>query len=90
MVALLTPRVEAIRDAGSPLAYIRCAVAAFSSVNAFGRPMDCPRARRASREGFDALDTYADLFDEDLDEVADRLNDAVLVTAHALRTAELL
>src|SRR6201995_3929779 len=27
------------------------------------------------------LDTYADLFDEDLDEVADRLNDAIRVTA---------
>jgi integrase len=34
------------------------------------------------------LDTYADLFDEDLDEVADRLNDAIRVTADALRTAE--
>ena len=33
------------------------------------------------------LDTYADLFDEDLDEVADRLNDAIRVTADALRTA---
>ena len=32
------------------------------------------------------LDTYADLFDEDLDEVADRLNDAIRVTADALRT----
>ena len=34
------------------------------------------------------LDTYADLFDEDLDEVADRLNDAIRVTADALRTAQ--
>jgi hypothetical protein len=34
------------------------------------------------------LDTYADPFDEDLDEVADRLNDAIRVTADALRTAE--
>lgn len=34
------------------------------------------------------LDTYADLFDEDLDEVADRLNDAIQVTADALRTAD--
>jgi integrase len=34
------------------------------------------------------LDTYADLFDEDLDEVADRLNDAIRVTADALRTAK--
>lgn len=34
------------------------------------------------------LDIYADLFDEDLDEVADRLNDAIRVTADALRTAE--
>ena len=35
------------------------------------------------------LDTYADLFDEDLDEVADRLNDAIRVTADALRTADI-
>jgi integrase len=34
------------------------------------------------------LDTYADLFDEDLDEVADRLNDAIRVTADAVRTAD--
>ena len=34
------------------------------------------------------LDTYADLFDEDLDEIADRLNDAIRVTADALRTAQ--
>jgi integrase len=34
------------------------------------------------------LDIYAKLFDEDLDEVADRLNDAIRVTADALRTAE--
>ena len=34
------------------------------------------------------LDIYADLFDEDLDEVADRLNAAIRVTADALRTAE--
>ena len=34
------------------------------------------------------LDTYADLFDEDLDEVADRLNDVIRVTAVALRTAK--
>lgn len=33
------------------------------------------------------LDTYADLFDEDLDEVADRLNAAIENTADALRTA---
>jgi integrase len=33
------------------------------------------------------LDTYADLFDEDLDEVADRLNAAIETTADALRTA---
>jgi integrase len=33
------------------------------------------------------LDIYADLFDEDLDEVADRLNEAIEVTADALRTA---
>ena len=35
-----------------------------------------------------SLDTYADLFDEDLDEVADRLDDAIRVTADALRTAQ--
>jgi integrase len=33
------------------------------------------------------LDTYADLFDEDLDDVADRLNVAIQTTADALRTA---
>jgi integrase len=33
------------------------------------------------------LDTYADLFDEDLDDVADRLNAAIETTADALRTA---
>ena len=35
--------------AGSPLACIRCASAAFDSSSALGRPIDCPRARRASR-----------------------------------------
>jgi integrase len=34
------------------------------------------------------LDTYADLFDEDLDEVADRLDAAIQTTADALRTAK--
>jgi integrase len=34
------------------------------------------------------LDTYADLFDEDLDEVADRLDAAIQATADALRTAK--
>jgi hypothetical protein len=34
-------------------------------------------------------DTYADLFDEDLDEVADRPNDAIRITAGALRTADI-
>ena len=34
------------------------------------------------------LDTYADLFDEDLDEVADRLDAAIRTTADALRTAK--
>lgn len=34
------------------------------------------------------LDTYADLFDEDLDEVADRLDAAIQATADALRTAQ--
>ncbi|MCW2588488.1 MAG: site-specific integrase [Mycobacterium sp.] len=33
------------------------------------------------------LDTYAYLFDEDLDEVANRLNAAIESTADALRTA---
>jgi hypothetical protein len=33
------------------------------------------------------LDTYTDLFDEDLDEVANRLNAAIESTADALRTA---
>ena len=33
------------------------------------------------------LDIYADLFDEDLDSVADRLNSAIHATADALRTA---
>jgi hypothetical protein len=33
------------------------------------------------------LDTYADLFDEDLDGVADRLNAAIQATADGLRTA---
>ena len=32
------------------------------------------------------LDTYADLFDEDLDDEADRLNAAIETTADALRT----
>jgi integrase len=35
------------------------------------------------------LDTYADLFDEDLDEVADRLDKAIQVTADALRTVDI-
>jgi integrase len=34
------------------------------------------------------LDTGDDLFDEDLDEVADRLNAAITATADALRTAQ--
>ena len=33
------------------------------------------------------LDTYADLFDEDLNGVADRLDAAIQITADALRTA---
>ncbi len=32
------------------------------------------------------LDTYADLFDDDLDEVAGRLDAAIKATADALRT----
>jgi hypothetical protein len=35
--------------AGSPLACIRCASAAFDLSSAFGRPIDWPRDRRASR-----------------------------------------
>jgi integrase len=34
------------------------------------------------------LDTYADLFDEDLNGVADRLDAAIQLTADALRTAK--
>jgi hypothetical protein len=34
------------------------------------------------------LDTYADLFDEDLGEVADRLDTAIKSAADALRTAK--
>jgi hypothetical protein len=33
------------------------------------------------------LDVYADLFDEDLDGVADRLDTATRSTAHQLRTS---
>ena len=48
-VALLTLRVAAIVDTGSPLACIRRASAAFDWSSALGRPIACPRARRASR-----------------------------------------
>ena len=48
-VARLTPRVLAIVLADSPLACIRRANAAFLSSSALGRPMCCPRARRAWR-----------------------------------------
>ena len=48
-VARLTPSVEAIVLADSPLACIRCARATFDGSSALGRPMDCPRAFRASR-----------------------------------------
>jgi integrase len=34
------------------------------------------------------LDTYADLFDADLDEVADRLDTAIRYAAYPLRTGE--
>jgi hypothetical protein len=44
-----TPSVAAIMRADSPLACIRWAKAAFDLSSAFGRPMDCQRARRASR-----------------------------------------
>lgn len=36
------------------------------------------------------LDTYADLFDDDLDAVADKLDEAISTAADALRTAEAL
>jgi integrase len=45
----LTPRVAGIVPADSPLACIRWARAAFDLSSAFGRPIDCPRDRRASR-----------------------------------------
>ncbi|SBS76724.1 hypothetical protein MHPYR_350066 [uncultured Mycobacterium sp.] len=48
-MARLTPSVEAMVVADSPLACIRCASAVFEVSSALGRPMDCPRARRASR-----------------------------------------
>ena len=34
------------------------------------------------------LDTYSDLFDEDLDSVADRLDTAIRTTADQLRTQQ--
>lgn len=34
------------------------------------------------------LDVYADLFDEDLDNVADRLDTAIRITADQLRTGQ--
>jgi hypothetical protein len=48
-VARLTPSVVAIVLADSPAACIRCARAAFAWSSALGRPIDWPRARRASR-----------------------------------------
>ena len=50
--------------ADSPLACIRCASAVFDLSSAFGRPMDCPRARRASRAAAarSTLDTYGHLW----------------------------
>ena len=43
------PEVAAMVLADSPLVCIRCASATFDWSSAFGRPMDCPRALRASR-----------------------------------------
>jgi hypothetical protein len=48
-VARLTPSAVAIVLAGSPDACIRCARPAFDASSFLGRPMDWPRARRASR-----------------------------------------
>lgn len=56
------------------------AVSAHANVKAVQRML---RHAQASM----TLDIYADLFDEDLDGVADRLDEAIRVTADALRTA---
>jgi hypothetical protein len=54
-VARLTPNALAIVLAGSPLACIRRANSDLELSSAFGRPMDCPRARRASTRRCAAL-----------------------------------
>ena len=48
MVARLPPSVAAIVQADSRVVCILCASAVFALSSAFGRPMCCPRARRAS------------------------------------------
>jgi len=56
------------------------AVSAHANVKAVQRMLGHAKASMT-------LDVYADLFDEDLDEVAGRLDDAIQATADALRTA---
>lgn len=56
------------------------AVSAHANVKAVQRMLGHAKASMT-------LDTYADLFDEDLDEVADRLDSAIRSTADGLRTA---
>lgn len=57
------------------------AVSAHANVKALQRMLGRAKASMT-------LDTYADLFDEDLDGVADRLDAAIQLTADALRTAK--
>jgi integrase len=56
-------------------------VSAQANVKAVQRMLDHAKASMT-------LDIYADLFDEDLDGVADRLDAAIKSTADALRSAE--
>jgi integrase len=58
----------------------RLAVSAAANVKAPQRMLGHAKASMT-------LDIYADLFDEDLDGVADRLDAAIQATADALRTA---
>ena len=57
--------------------------------NAFGVLRQSPAVQRmlGHAKASMTLDTYADLFDADLDGVADRLDAAIQATADALRTA---
>jgi integrase len=57
------------------------AVSAHANVKAVQRMLGHAKASMT-------LDIYADLFDEDLDGVADRLDAAIQATADALRTAK--